>query len=458
MMSLPAQTTPLEVTRPLTRFIVQSRFADLPPDARHAGVRAFHNSLGCMLGGCGEEVVLRAASAMERFSGPPQATVIGSGKRLDAPSAAALNTMANFVHSYNDTHLATVAHPAGAPTAAVLALAEAQRVTGEDAVLALVLGIEIACRLANVIAAPPAQCHVGLSTHGVTNVIGTAVAAGKLLGLDEDRMVWAIGLAVTQAAGLRTAHGSMASKLIGGMAARAGLMSAFLAAEGFTCGERPIEGPKGFADVFGQPAHLPHALERLGTHYEMTLDAFKPFPAGIVNHAAADACIRLATSENLDPAQVARVDLAVHPMTLKLCDRAQPADRMQALVSVQHWAAVALLYRRAGLREGANACVRDPAVAAMRARIAVRADAALGSDAAAVAVTLADGRTLAYRLEHCQGSEARPMTDAELDEKFRGQAALVLPAAAIEPLIADCWRLPGLPDLGAFINRHFAGA
>lgn len=457
-MSDPAPNATPEVTRPLVRFIVRTRFADLPAEVRHAGVRAFHNSLGCMLGGCGEDVLLRAATSLQRFSGPAQATVIGTGKRLDAPSAAALNTMANFVHSYNDTHLATVAHPAGAPTSAVLALAEAQRVTGEEAILALVLGIEVACRLANVIAAPPARCHVGLSTHGVTNVIGTAVAAGKLLGLDEERMLWAIGLAVTQAAGLRSAHGSMASKLIGGMAARAGLMSAFLAADGFTCGEQPIEGPKGFAAVFGLPAHLPHALDRLGTHYETTINAFKPFPAGIVNHAAADACLKLAARENLDPQQIERVDLAVHPMTMKLCDRPQPADRMQGLVSVQHWAAVALLYRRAGLREGTNACVQDPAVAAMRARIQARADASLDSDAAAVSVHLKDGRTLAFRLEHCQGSEARPMTDAELDEKFRGQAALVLPAAATEALIADCWQLPQQTDLGAFIQRHFASA
>lgn len=443
-----------EITRPLARHVVSARPGDLPESVRHAGVRAFHNSLGCMLGGCSEEVVQKAALSMARFSGPAQATVIGQKRRMDPPTAAALNTMSNFVHSYNDTHLATVAHPAGAPTSAVLALSETQPISGAEAVTALVLGIEVACRLSNVIAAPPAQCHVGLSTHGVTNVIGTAVTAGKLMRFNEDQMVWAIGLAVTQAAGLRSAHGSMASKLIGGMAARAGMMSAYLAADGFTCGERPIEGPKGFADVFGQPAHLPYALDRLGEHYEMTLNAYKPFPAGIVNHAAADACLKLAAAENLDPASVEAVLLRVHPMTMKLCDRPQPTDRMQGLVSVQHWAAVSLLYRRAGLREGTNACVRDPAVAAMRGRIRVQADDSLASDSAAVSVRLKDGRELGYHLDHCQGSEARPMSDAELDDKFRGQASLVLPADQVEALIGECWRLGELDDVGMLATRY----
>src|SRR4051812_44979415 len=200
----------IEVTRPLARYIVGSRFDAMPENIRHEGVRAFVNWLGCVLGGSRKNVVQRALATLEQFAGPPQATVIGWGCRIDAPTAALLNTMSNFVNSYNDTHLATVAHPNGAPASALFALAERQKMRGEDLVHALILGTEVSCRLANVIAAPPASCHVGLSTHGVTNVVGAAVATGKILGLDEQRMDWAIGLAVTQAAGIRSSHGSMA--------------------------------------------------------------------------------------------------------------------------------------------------------------------------------------------------------------------------------------------------------
>lgn len=445
----------LEVTRPLVRYLVQSRYEDLPERVRHEGVRAFHNSLGCMLGGCQETLIERALATLEEFSGPPQATVIGLGRRVDAPTAAMLNTMSNFVHSYNDTHLATVAHPAGAPTAGLLALAETRQASGQEVVHALVLGIEVACRMANVIAAPPAQCHVGLSTHGVTNVIGTAVAAAKLMGLSEDQMVWAIGLAVTQAAGIRSSQGSMGSKIIGGQAARSGLMSAYLAAKGFTNSEQPIEGPKGYAAVLANPSNPAAAIDRLGSHFEILNLSYKPYPSGIVNHPGADACIRLANDNQLDPATVESVHLRVHPLTVHLCNRQQPKDRDECLVSAQHWAAVALLYRRAGLREATEQCATDPAVAALRARITLEADDNMPAEATTVTVTLKDGRTLRHHLAQCIGSLGRPMTDANLDEKFRGQASMVLPPDQVEALRLQCWDIAKAPDVGALVRRFF---
>ena len=448
----------IEVTRPLARHIVHSRYEDLPPEVRHEGIRAFHNSIGCMLGGCLEKEVQLALAALEAYSGPPQATVIGLGRRVDAPTATQLNTMSNFVHSYNDTHLATVAHPAGAPTAALLALAETQEVSGAEFAHALILGIEVACRMANAIAAPPAQCHVGLSVHGVTNVIGTAVAAGRLMRLSEDQMVWAIGLAVAQAAGIRSSQGSMGSKIIGGQAARSGLLSAVLAARGFTNSEQPIEGPKGFATVLANPSNPAAVIDRLGEHYEILSLAYKPYPSGIVNHASAEACIRLAEDKRLDPATVDSVHLRVHPLTVQLCDRQQPAGREEGLVSAQHWAAVGLLYRRAGLQESREQCVKDAAVAAMRARITLEADAGMPAEAATATVTLKDGRRLQHHVEHCVGSLQRPMSDADLDVKFRGQACTVMPEKQVEALMQQCWRLPELDKAGQLATQFFQAA
>lgn len=447
----------IETTRPLARYIIGSRFEDIPEAVRREGVRAFVNYLGCVVGGCREAPVERALATYGEFSGPPQATVIGWGKRVDAPTAALINTMSNFVHSYNDTHLATVAHPTGAPASALLALAERQPVSGPQFVHALILGVEVACRMANVIAAPPARCHVGLSTHGVTNVIGTAAAVGKLIGLNEQQMVWALGLAATQAAGVRSSHGSMATKLIGGQAARSGMMAAYLAAKDFTCAEHPLESAKGFAAVFSDPSNLPAATDRLGAHYEVMAVAYKPYPCGIVNHAAIDACLQVAAEPGFDAGAIDRVELRVHPLTMQLTDRPDPQDRMQAIVSVQHWAAVALLYRKTGLEQGSDRCVRDPALAAVRARISATADASLDAQAAAARVFLKDGRVLDAHVAHCCGSLERPMTDSELDEKFRGQAQTMMSATQTQALLAQCWRILELENVGALIQRHLAG-
>ncbi len=445
----------IEVTRPLARYIVESRFDAMPEYIRHEGVRAFVNWLGCVLGGCRETVVARALATFEEFSGPPQATVIGWGKRVDAPTAALLNTMSNFVNSFNDTHLATVAHPNGPPASALFALSERQRVSGPEFVHALILGTEVACRMANVIAAAPASCHVGLSTHGVTNVIGAAVAVGKILQLDVQQMDWAIGLAVTQAAGIRSSHGSMAGKLIGGHASRCGMLAAYLAAKNFTSAERPLEGPNGFAAVFSNPSNLEAAIDRLGQHYEITGNAYKPYPAGIVNHAAIDACLELAAQPGFNAAAIDRVELKVHPLTVQLCDRPDPQDRMQAIVSVQHWAAASLLYRVAGLQQGNDRSVRDPTVMAIRRRVSIAADSALESDAAAVTVVMTDGRGFKAGVAHCRGSLKRPMSDDDLSVKFRGQADLVLPHNEIGELLAQCWRIRDSDDVGALAKQFF---
>jgi 2-methylcitrate dehydratase PrpD len=444
-----------QVTRTLARFVVESKFDALPEPVRHEGERAFVNWLGCVLGACRETVVERALATMLEFAGPPQATVIGWGTRVDAPTAALLNTMSDFVHSYNDTHLATVAHPNGPPASAAFALAERQKLSGPEVLHALILGTEIACRLANVLAAPPANCHVGLSTHGVTNVVGAAVAIGKLLRLNEEQMVWAIGLAVTQAAGIRSAHASMASKLIGGHAARSGMIAAYLAAKGFTCGDDSIEGPKGFGAVFANPANAPAAIDRLGEHYEMMNNAYKPYPCGIVNHAPIDACLKVAEEPGFDADSVDHVELRVHPLVEQLCDRPNAQDRMQAIVSVQHWAAVSLLYRVAGLQQGSDRCVREPAVVAMRRRVSMTSDPAMASVAAAVTLVMKDGRKLTAHVDHCRGSLERPMSDRDLDVKFRGQAARVLPDAKVEELLAQCWKIRQSDDVGALAQRFF---
>jgi len=128
---------------------------------------------------------------------------------------------------------------------------------------------------------------------------------------------------------------------------------------------------------------------------------------------------------------------------------------MQAIVSVQHWAAASLLYRVAGLQQGNDRSVRDPALIAIRRRISITADSALESDAAAVTVVMTDARTFSAHVAHCRGSLRRPMSDDDLSVKFRGQAALVLAAKDVEELLARCWQIRGSDDVGALAKRFF---
>ncbi|MFN8719718.1 MAG: MmgE/PrpD family protein [Rhodospirillales bacterium] len=446
----------MEVTRPLARYIVGFRLEDTPPAVQREGVRAFVNWMGSVLGGSSDIALDKAMAAWAPFSGPEQATCIGRGRRFDILTSAFLNTFANFTHSYNDTHLVTVAHPTGATAGAAFARAELVPTSGREFLEALILGNEVTCRIGNMLAAPPAKCPVGLSTTGVTSVFGAMAATALRIGLDETQTVYAIGNACTQAGGVRSAHGSMTSHVVSAYMARNGMISAFLGEQGFTCSENTIEGAKGLGDVFANPANPAAVVDRLGEHFEVLNIVYKPFPSGVVNHAPIDACLRLHRQDGFRAEDVDHVELDVHPLVIALTDRPRPRNQFEGTVSYQHWAAVSLITGKAGLTEGSDRWVNDPAVADLRLRIKATARPDMASVAATATAFMKDSSRRVSHVDHCIGSIERQMTDAELSDKFLGQAVMMMPASAAERLLDACWTVADCKDVGAIARDLLA--
>ena len=444
------------MTRQLARYVANATLADIPEAVQREGVRAFHNWLGCALGGSREVAVTTALAAIREQDMPAQAMVLGHDIRVDLQNAALLNCMASNLTAFDDTHLASVTHPTCAVAAAMLALAERKPVSGADFLLALILGIEVECRVANALTTPPGRSNVGLYMTSLVGGIGAAVSCGKLLGLNEDQLVHALGIAASQSSGFREVHPTMSLGYVPGHASRGGLFAAQLAAKGFTSSETALEGPKGFANVFADPPNLDAATNGLGVEFEVMRNAYKPYPCGIVIHPQIDACLEIASTDGFDPHAIERVELIVEPLTLALCDRPNPQDAMQAVVSLYHWTAVALMYRHAGLDQGTDAVVRDPDVIALRRRIQATPDAALAREEARATVFLKDGRQLTSHIRRCRGSLARPMTETELQQKFLAQASRTILPAKAEALAALCWNLPQLADVAGDIGAVLA--
>ena len=187
------------VTERLAACIAASRWEDIPEAARREGVRSLLNFFGGALGGSRDEAVELAVKVLAPYFGPAQASVIGRGERPDALNAAFLNAVSSNVLEYDDTHLATVIHPAAPVVPGLLALAEQRRVSGASLVHALILGIETECRVG--LGVMPTHYRRGWHITATCGIFGAAAAAGKLLGLDTTRMAWALGHAATQSAG-----------------------------------------------------------------------------------------------------------------------------------------------------------------------------------------------------------------------------------------------------------------
>lgn len=438
-----------EVTARIADYVIATRSGDLPEPVRREARRSLFNIIGCTLGGARHESVELTDRTLAPFAGPPHATLFGRGRKTDALHAALINCLASSIYSFDDTHEQAVVHPSGPVAAPILALAERRPVRGDDFLTAFALGVEMECRLCKAVTIPPAKGSIAWSGTGISGGIGAAVAAGKLLNLDATRLRCAIGIALSQAAGFRAMHGTMSTSLMPAHAGQTGLRAALLAAEGFTSSLVPLEGRYGFLSVFCEQPDLDALAGGLGERFELLRNTYKPYPCGIVIHPIIDACLELRRAHAIDAALIKRVDIQASPGAMALCNRPHPQDELQAHVSLHHWTAVAFIRGTARIQDmDTETAVKDPALQAFQDKVEARLDPSIAADAAVVTVTLADGTQHVGRVEHGIGSAARPMSDADLERKFLGQAEPVIGAARARALAARNWEVETLADAG----------
>jgi 2-methylcitrate dehydratase PrpD len=406
----------MEVTRTLARYLVNARLSDIPAPVRKEAVRSVLNWLGCAVGSCHHEAVEHALTALSPFSGKAEASILGRQGKVDILLAALLNGISSHVFDFDDTHLPTIIHPAGPVASAIFPLAEHMKVSGADLLHAFILGVETECRIGN--AVYPEHYDVGWHITGTTGVFGAAAAAGKLLNLNEQQMVWALGIAGTQSSGFREMFGTHCKSFHPGRAAQNGLSAALLARANFTSSNQVLEAKRGFASVMSTRRDYSRITEGLGKTFEVTLNSYKPFACGIVIHPAIDGCVQLKKQHGLSGTEVETVELTVAPLVLELTGKRAPQLGLEGKFSVFHSCAVALLFGAAGEKQYSDAMVKDPKVVALRDKVDAKIDAKIRDDEVYVRLTLKDGRVLEKYIEHAIGSKEVPMSDEQLDEKF----------------------------------------
>ncbi|PWC28722.1 MmgE/PrpD family protein [Teichococcus aestuarii] len=435
----------------LGRFIAASRWEEIPASLRHEGRRALLNFFGGALGVARDPAVETALRVMAPFSGGGHATVIGRAERLDAMGAAFVNTIAANLLDYDDTHLETVIHPTAPVAPPLLALAEQRGLGGKAVLHAFLLGAEVECRLG--CAVSPGHYARGWHITSTCGVFGAAAGCARLLGLDAAQCWAALGIAASQSAGLVENLPSAAKNVGMGNAARNGLLAALLAQAGYGAAPAAIEGPLGWARAMGDAPDLRRVTGGLGTRWEFARNTYKPYPSGIVFHAVIDACLAL----RVPGEAIAEVVVAGNQLLLDRGDRPVRNER-DARVSIHHTAAVVLARGEAGPAAFSLAAVRDPAVAALRGRVRAVLDDGLPRGAARVTLRTGGGEERSITVTAPRGSEGQPLTDAELEAKYRANASLAGMAARAEEQIGLLWSLEDNPDMAGLMRRFAAAA
>ncbi len=436
------------ITQALARFVATHPSRGWPDAVDHEAHRTLLNWLACAVGAAQHETLTAALAAVQVLQPAPQAAVLGRRERVDVANAALLNGISSHTFDFDDTHLKTIIHPAGPVASALLALAELKGCSGRQVIDALVLGIDVSCRIGNLMY--PDHYDRGWHITGSTGMLGAAAGCARLLGLSEQQTAMALGIAASQPVGLREQFGTMSKPLHPGAAARNGLLAALMAQAGFTASPRALEAPRGLVQVVSEKAAWHEATDELGQRFEISFNTYKPFACGIVVHPSIDACVQL-RERGVRPEQVERIELRVHSLVLELTGKKEPANGLAAKFSVYHGCAAGLLFGRAGEEEYSDAIVQRADVVALRRKVVAVVDDGVAEESAHVSAVLLDGRRVDIHVEHAIGSMQRPLSDAALQAKAHALADPVLGLRQTDELIDACWGMGVGADVRALV-------
>jgi 2-methylcitrate dehydratase PrpD len=432
------------ITQILARYVATHPSRGWSDAVDHEAHRTFMNWAGCAVGAAGHEAMHAALAAVQMLQPSTQASILGRAEKVDMAGAALLNGISSHTFDFDDTHLKTIIHPAGPVASAALALAEHLGLSGRQLIDAMVLGIDVSCRMGNLVY--PEHYDRGWHITGSTGTLGAAAACARLLGLDEQQTQMALGIAASQPVGLREQFGTMTKPFHPGGAARAGLLSALLAKHGYTASPRALEAPRGFAQVVSTKYAWHEATDELGERFEISFNTYKPFACGIVIHPSIDAAVQL-REQGVRPEDVERIELKVHSLVLELTGKKEPADGLQGKFSVYHGVSAGLIFGRAGEPEYDYAIVNREDVVALRRKVVATVDDGIDEASVDMTAVLRDGRRVHVFVEHAIGSLHKPMSDAALEAKFHSQSDVVIGATRSDALIAACWKLGDLADV-----------
>ncbi len=444
-------------------FVVATRASDIPADVARLGKRSVLDGVGLALAGASSQTgtLIRRHLKAQNIAGAGNSTVIGADMLLPARFAAFANGVSIHADDYDDTQLAVakdrvyglLTHPTAPALPPALAIAERDGRSGSDLMLAYQVGVEVECKVAEAIF--PRHYQQGFHSTATCGAIGAAATASKLLGLDREATQRALGLAASQAGGLRENFGTMTKPFHAGRAAESGVVAAELAALGFTASPIALEADRGFFRAAGGGYDAEMIDGMLGKPWTFASPgvSIKPHPSGSLTHPGMAVMIDLIRCHDLKPDRVKRVRVGTNHNMPNALIHHRPLNELQAKFSMEFCMAILLIERKAGLDQFTDAVVNRADVQALIERVdfGVHPDAeAAGFDkmTTIIDVDLVDGTTVRGAADFGKGSPANPMSDDELAEKFTQCAQWSgFDASHARGMLDVLWRIDTLADV-----------
>lgn len=429
----------------LAEFTVNLKFKDLPTSTVRLAVLSFLDWLGSGIRGGRESPGRIVREMVAEMGGNPQATILTTGERSSALGAALVNGVSSHILELDDVHKASIFHPAAPVMPAALAAAELVQADGKKLIEGIVAGYEVGIRIGE--AVTPSH-YKKWHTTGTCGTFGAAAAAGKILNLNVEEMVHALGNAGSQAAGLWEfiEDGAMTKHLHPGKAAMNGLLSAILASKGFTGARRILEGKRGFFVSTAKEYDVGKVVAGLGNKYKIEENCFKIHSSCRHTHAALDVVIGLAERENIIPAEVASVKAGVYRVALDIVNNPDPKTVYAAKFSLPFCLALGLVKRKAGLEDFSLETLSDPVIREVMKKIKIEVDPELESmypERWPVRVTIGTKRgTFKGKTDYPKGDPENPVSGEDLKKKFYDLVLPVLDEEKVRSIVKSVINLP----------------
>ena len=446
-------------------FIVNTKAEDIPHDVAHLGKRSVLDGIGLALAGAASQtgdITRHYLQSLGLSASGRGSTVIGGDGTLVAPRFAAFaNGVSIHADDYDDTQLAVLKdrvygllmHPTAPALPPVLAIAERDGLSGREMMTAYQIGVEVECKVAEAIL--PRHYQHGFHSTATCGAIGAAAGASKLLRLDREKSRRALSIAASQAGGVRENFGTMTKPFHAGRAAESGVVAAELAALGFTASPVGLEADRGFFRAAGGGYTAEMIDGKLGRPWTFASPgvSIKPHPSGSLTHPGMSVMRNLILKHDIRPESVKRVKVGTNHNMPNALIHHQPRTELQAKFSMEFCMAILLLDRKAGLEQFTDEVVNRPDVQDMirRVEFGVHPEAeAAGFDkmTTIIEIELTDGGVIEGSADFGKGSPANPMSDEELQQKFRDCAKWGgLDDATAQRVVDLVWRIESLDDL-----------
>ena len=433
----------------LADYAIKEQTQKLAPEVVHHAKRAVIDWYAAMLPGSvvAPATLLELAFAEDLDRGGAR---LAQGRKATMRTAALINGAASHSVEFDDIYRDAGYHPGSPTISAAMAAAQGSNASGERFLRAVIVGYEISTRIGE--AVMPSHYRFWHTT-GTVGAFGAAAAAATALHLNHEQFMHAVATVGTMAAGLKQAFLSqaMSKPLHGGHAADAGVLAALAAAQGVTGALDIIEGKEGFGQAMSINPDWTKVVRGLGVDYHIQHMTFKAH--GCCGHTfpSIDGVLHLVDTHTLKADDIQKITLATYKAGLDIIDNAQPQGEYQAKFSLQYTVAHALLYGSVRLNAFTPERMGDPAIRSLMKKIVCVADPVLSKGypnqrAAQVDIDLKDGSRLSYFQPYRKGDPELPLTDEELNAKFKELADPVLGQVRAERLLEQLWSLEKRPN------------